>query len=158
MASKPHALQCCLGSRYVYLVYLFYSIEAIPSLNDLWTPWVFVTHSIRWLNPTVLNVHALARSPAWEQTTSVFRKSVGFWRTRNTLVSPRSVLGSCSYRKIEINEESFGHLRSLLALGHLVPLGVPRVSWSSKACPTMDDSCFIFQCSPISGVSSLPPT
>lgn len=87
-----------------------------------------------------------------------FWKSVGFWRSRETLVSRPSVLNSCSYRKIEINEDSSGHLRSLLALGHSVPLGVPRVFWSSKACPTMDNSCFIFQSSPLSGVSSLPPT
>lgn len=69
------------------------------------TTWVLLTHRVRWLNPTVLNVNALARSRTCVKITPIASSnSVSFCRTGEVSISCRSVFGSCSYREREISK------------------------------------------------------
>lgn len=69
------------------------------------TTQALLTHRVRWLNPTVLSVKALARSRTWVKITPIASSnSVSFCRTGEVSISCRSVFGSCSYRKREINK------------------------------------------------------
>lgn len=83
----------------------------LPRLNGhIGTTWELFTHRVRWLNPTVLNVNALARSRTWVKITPIASSnSVSFCRTGEVSISCLSVFGSCSYRKIEINKNHFFH-------------------------------------------------
>lgn len=78
-------------------------VERPPLNSHLGITWVLETHRVRWLNPTVLNVNALAKSRTWVKITPIASSnSVSFCRTGEVSISCRSVFGSCSYRKIEI--------------------------------------------------------
>lgn len=66
---------------------------------------VILTYRVRWLNPTVLNVNALARSRTWVKITPIASSnSVSFCKTGEVSISCRSVFGSCSCRKRKINK------------------------------------------------------
>lgn len=76
------------------------------------TTWVLLTYRVRWLNPTVLNVNALAKSRTWVKITPIASSnSVSFCRTGEVSISCRSVFGSWSYKKKERNKN---HMRFLV--------------------------------------------
>lgn len=65
------------------------------------------SHSVRWLNPTVLKVKARAKRRTWVKITPIASSnSVNFWRTGDVSISCLSVLDSCSCKSILNNEDN----------------------------------------------------
>lgn len=101
---RSTSLSSCCTSSHMTLLWRAGRFGTPSSKWSSRATWVLWTHRVRWLNPTVLNVNALARSRTWVKMTPIASSnSVSFCRTGEVSISCRSVFGSCSYREIEIN-------------------------------------------------------